>query len=108
MHLVTHGYFQSRDENGGHTANSVKSVKTVIYFMQRIDFRKLYDLRRLMFMSKLRYLQHDVIANLLPLSLTTDDVNDLFCTYDVTMYSTQCCIKTRVFSAFENCIVGAV
>jgi len=85
-----------------------ESVKTLIYCMQRIDFRKLYDLRRFMFMSKLRYLQHDVIANLLPLSLTADDFNDLFCTYDVTMYSTQCCIKTRVFSAFENCIVDAV
>ena len=85
-----------------------ESVKTVIYFMQRIDFRKLYDLRHLMFMSKLRYLQRDVIVNLLPLSLTADDVNDLFCTYDVTMYSTQCCIKTRVFSAFENCSVGSV
>ena len=57
-----------------------ESVKTLIYFMQRIDFRKLYDPRRLTFMSKLQYLQRDVIANLLPLSLTADDVNDLFCT----------------------------
>ena len=55
-----------------------------------------YDLRRLMFMSKLRYLQHDVIANLLPLFLTADDLNDLFCTYDVTMYSTQCCIDSSI------------
>ena len=44
-----------------------KPVKELIYLMQRIDFRKLYDLRRLMFLHKLAYLQHDVISHLLSL-----------------------------------------
>ena len=40
-------------------------AKELIYFMQCIDFRQLYDLRRLTFLHKLVSLQHDIISNLL-------------------------------------------
>jgi len=81
---------------------AVEPVKELIYLMQRIDFRKLYELRRLMFLHKLAYLQHDVISHLLSLHLASDDVFELYCTYDITISSKPSLIKRSVIAMFEN------
>jgi len=70
--------------------------------MQRIDFRKLYDLRRLMFLHKLASFQHNVISHLLSLHLASDDVLELYCTYDITISSKPSLIKRSVIAMFEN------
>jgi len=46
----------------------------LIFYMQRLDFRKLYDCRRLLFIFKLRHLQHDIINTLLPFYMIADDI----------------------------------
>ena len=51
-------------------------VKESIYFMQRIDFQKLYDLRRLTFLHKQASLLH-IISNLLSLHLASDSVFEM-------------------------------
>jgi len=55
-----------------------------------------------MFLHKLASLQHDVISNLLSLHLASDDVFELYCTYDITVYSKPSSIKRGVFAMFEN------
>jgi len=77
-------------------------VKELIYFMQRIAFRNLYDLRRLTFLRELAFLQHDIISNLLSLYLASDDVFELYCMYDITTSSKPSLIKRSVISMFEN------
>jgi len=47
--------------------------------MQHVDFRQLYDSRRFIFLHKLALLQHDIIFNLLPLQLASDDVLQSYC-----------------------------
>jgi hypothetical protein len=82
-----------------------ESVKTVIYFMNRIDFTKLYDLRRLMFVNRLLHLQHDVTGKLLAQFLLSDDVQELYSTYDLTSLSRPGAIKKTVFSAFREIVL---
>ena len=79
-----------------------ESVKLLIYCMQRLDFRKLFDLRRLMFINKIAQLQHEIIAKLLPWYLTFDDVYELQLTYDLTVSSRSSTIKKNVFTLFEK------
>ena len=78
-----------------------ESIKSVIYFMQRLDFHKLYDLKRLMFINKLSHLDHEVTAGLLPWYLTLTDIYELHLMYDITMTSRSSDIKKSVFNLFE-------
>ena len=64
-----------------------ESIKSVIYFMQRLDFHKLYDLKRLTFINKLSLLHHEITAGLLPWYSTLNDIYELHFTYDITMTS---------------------
>ena len=79
-----------------------ESVKVLICLMQRLDFRKLYDLKRLMFINKLFQTRHDITSQLLPFFLTFDDIHDLYFTYDLTVHSNPRDIKLNVFSHYEN------
>ena len=79
-----------------------ESVKMLICLMQRLDFRKLYDLRRLMFITKLSQTKHDIICSLLPLFQSFEDIHVLFHTYDLTILSNPGAIKFAVFSHFEK------
>ena len=42
--------------------------------MQRLDFHKLYDLKRLMFINKLSHMDYEITAGLLPWYLTLTDI----------------------------------
>ena len=42
--------------------NPSESIKSVIYLMQRLDFHKLYDLKRLVLINKLSHLHHEITA----------------------------------------------
>ena len=64
-----------------------ESIKSVIYFMQCLDFHKLNDLKRLMFINKLSHLHHEITAGLLPWHLTLTDIYELHFMYDITMTS---------------------
>ena len=64
-----------------------ESIKSVIYFMQCLDFHKLNDLKRLMFINKLSHLHHAITAGLLPWYLTLTDIYELHFMYDITMTS---------------------
>ena len=70
-----------------------ESVKILICLMQRLDFRKLYDLRRLMFITKLSQTKQDIIRSLLPLFQSFEDNYVLFHTYDLTIHSNHGAIK---------------
>ena len=78
-----------------------ESVKILICLMQRLDFRKLYDLRRLMFITKLSQTKH-IICSLLLLFQSFEDIYVLFHTYDLTIHSNSGAIKFAVFSHFEK------
>ena len=78
-----------------------ESIKSIIYFMQRLDFYKLYDLKRLLFINKLSHLHHELTAGLLPWYLSLDDIHELHFTYDITMTSTSSDIRKSVFNLFE-------
>ena len=65
--------------------------------MQRLDFHKLYDLKRLMFMKQLSHLDHDITAGLLPWYFTLTDIHELQFIYDITMTSRSSDIK-KVYS----------
>ena len=82
-----------------------ESVKILICLMQRLDFRKLYDLRRLMFITKLSQTKHDIICSLLPLFQSFEDNYVLFHTYDLTVHSNQGAIKFAVFSHSEKYVL---
>ena len=80
-----------------------ESVKILICLMQRLDFRKFYDLIRLMFITKLSQTKHDIICSLLPLFQSFEDNNYvLYHTYDLTIHSNHGAIKFAVFSHFEK------
>jgi len=81
-----------------------ESVKMLIFFMQRLDFRKLYDLRRLLFAYKLRHLQHDVINALLPFYMNADDMYSLYFNYNICDGMSIPAIKRSVFSLFSKCV----
>jgi len=82
-----------------------ESVKILIFFMQRIDFKKLYDLKRMIFVYKLSQLKHDIISNLLPSFLVSAGVSDLYSIYDVTESTRPNTIKKNVYRVFEECAV---
>ena len=85
-----------------------ESVKELIYFMQRIDYRKLHHLRRLIFLHKLASLQHDVISNMLPLRLTSDDVVELYYTYDIARSFKPNLINRTVFAMFQDYVLCSI
>ena len=76
----------------------------LIFFMQRLDFRKLYDLGRLPFACKLRHLQHDVINALLPFYMNADDMYSLYFNYNICDGMSIPAIKRSVFSLFSKCV----
>jgi len=82
-----------------------ESVKMLIFYMPRLDFRKLYDCRRLLFVFKLRHLQHDIINTLLPFYMIPDDIYFLYFIYDIcdTM-SVNTAIKRNVCAVFAECV----
>ena len=55
-----------------------------------------------MFLHKLASFQHNVISHLLSLHLASDDVLELYCTYDITISSKPSLIKRIVIAMFEN------
>ena len=79
-----------------------ESVKTLIYFMQRIDFLRLYDLKRLIFLNKLYFNQHGITSKLLQLFLTFDDIWHLYSNYGLHVRSKPSAIKDSVYRSFET------
>ena len=69
--------------------------------MQRLDFHKLCDLKRLMFNNILSHLDHEITAGLLPWYLTQIDIYELHFMYDITVTSRSSDIKKSVFNLFE-------
>ena len=65
--------------------------------MQRLNFHKLYDLKRLMFINKLSHLHHEITTGLMPWYLTLTDINELHFMYDITMTS-------RSSEIFKKCV----
>jgi len=76
----------------------------LIFYMQRLDFRKLYDCRRLFFVFKLRHLQHDIINTLLPFYMIADDIYSLYFIYDVCDTMSVTAINRNVCAVFAECI----
>ena len=76
--------------------------------MQRVDFKKLYDLKRLLFINKIVQQQHAVITKLLPFFLMSDDICELQAIYDVSVNTRRSVIKNNVFSQFENSIMPQI
>ena len=74
-----------------------ESIKSVIYFMQRLDFHKLYDLKLI---NEFSHLDHEIIAGLLPWYLIVTDIYELHFMYDITMTSRSSDIKESVFNLF--------
>jgi len=72
--------------------------------MQRLDFRKLYDCRRLLFFFKLRHLQHDIINTLLPFYMIADDIYILYFIYDICDTMSVTAIKRYVCAVFAECV----
>jgi len=81
-----------------------ESVKMLIFYMQRLDFRKLYDFRRLLFVFKLRHLQHDIINTLLPFYMIADDIYSLYFIYDICDTMSITAIKHSVCTVFTECV----
>jgi len=79
-----------------------ESVKMLIFNMQHLDFRKLYDCRRLLFVFKLRYLQHDIINTLLPFYMIADDIYALYFIYNMCDTMSVTAIKRSVCTIFAE------
>jgi len=78
----------------------------LFFYMKRLDLRKLYDCRRLLFVFKLRHLQHDDIINsLLPFYMIADDIYSLHFIYDICDTMSVTAIKRSVCTVFAECVM---
>jgi len=81
-----------------------ESVKMLIFYTQRLDFRKLYDCRRLLFVFKLRHLQHDIKNTLLPFYMIADDIYFLYFIHDICDTMSVTASKRSVCTVFAECV----
>jgi len=69
-----------------------------------LAFRKLYDCRCLLFVFKLRHLQHDIINTLLPFYMIADDIYSLYFIYDISDTMSVTAIKRNICAVFAECV----
>jgi len=80
----------------------------LIFYMQRLDFRKLYNCRRLLFVFKLRHLQHDIINTLLPFDMIADDMYSLYTSFMIFVIQCPLPPSNVVFVLFSLNVLESV
>jgi len=58
----------------------------------------------LLFVFKLRHLQHDIINTFLPFYMIADDIYSLYFIYDICDTMPVTAIKRNVFAVFAECV----